>query len=99
MAGTLGNALISVRDSGVHEQYGGNQCVTDRVDDYLINGILPASRSECPGAEARPPVPPDQAGPQAEAKNTGGKTARTEETLGHRPCGREPGARGQSVNW
>ncbi|MBK1783855.1 alpha/beta hydrolase [Prauserella cavernicola] len=60
MADTLGNHLISVRDSGGHGHYGSNPCVTERVDDYLINGVLPPSRSEC-AAEPRPSVPADDA--------------------------------------
>ncbi|GAA3545248.1 alpha/beta fold hydrolase [Amycolatopsis ultiminotia] len=88
MADVLGSALISVRDSGIHGQYGSNQCVTDRVDDYLINGVLPGSRTECPGAEARPPVPADQATgnhtEQRHAESSTTKAARAEAALGHR---------------
>jgi PAB1-binding protein PBP1 len=41
MAAALGDQLISVRDSGEHGQYGNNPCVTEKIDDYLINGVLP----------------------------------------------------------
>ncbi|MCS7479217.1 alpha/beta hydrolase [Umezawaea endophytica] len=58
MAAKLGNQLISVRDSGVHGHYGTNRCVTEKVDDYLIHGVLPPSRSEC-ADEPRPAVPAD----------------------------------------
>ncbi|SMD27404.1 alpha/beta hydrolase [Kibdelosporangium aridum] len=60
MAAELGSQLISVRDSGPHDHYGSNQCVTDKIDNYLMNGVLPPSRSEC-AAEPRPPVPTDTA--------------------------------------
>ena len=62
MAAALHDQLISVRDSGRHTHYGTNPCVTDRVDAYLIDGILPPSRSEC-ADEPRPNVPAD--GPAA----------------------------------
>ncbi|MFK4088164.1 alpha/beta fold hydrolase [Kribbella sp. NPDC020789] len=58
MAAALGNQLISVRDEGSHGQYGGNPCATEKINDYLINGILPGSRVECDGAP-RPDVPAD----------------------------------------
>ncbi|NOL43215.1 alpha/beta fold hydrolase [Kribbella sandramycini] len=58
MAAALNNNLISVRDEGSHGQYGTNPCVTKKVDDYLIKGILPGSRVECEGAP-RPDVPAD----------------------------------------
>ncbi len=58
MAAALGDQLISVRDSGKHGHDGTNPCVTAKIDDYLINGVLPPSRSEC-GDEPRPSVPAD----------------------------------------
>jgi pimeloyl-ACP methyl ester carboxylesterase len=58
MANALHNNLISVRDAGNHGLYGVNECVTKLVDDYLIDGALPASRSECAGVP-RPNVPED----------------------------------------
>nr|CEL21911.1 probable exported protease [Kibdelosporangium sp. MJ126-NF4]CTQ92691.1 probable exported protease [EC:3.4.-.-] [Kibdelosporangium sp. MJ126-NF4] len=58
MASKLNNQLISVRDSGEHGHYGNNKCVTKTIDNYLINGVLPPSRSEC-AADPRPPVPAD----------------------------------------
>ncbi|APU13628.1 alpha/beta fold hydrolase [Actinoalloteichus fjordicus] len=58
MAETLGHRLISLRDSGGHGHYGLNACVTQKVDDYLINGALPPANSECTG-DPRPPVPAD----------------------------------------
>ncbi|MFD9700865.1 alpha/beta fold hydrolase [Lentzea sp. NPDC059081] len=61
MAARLGDQLISVRDSGRHGHYGSNPCVTAKVDDYLINGVLPPSRSEC-ADEPRPSTPADGGG-------------------------------------
>lgn len=58
MAAALGHQLISVRDSGEHGHHGTNPCVTDKINNYLINGVLPPSRSECT-ADPRPPVPAD----------------------------------------
>ncbi|HWO63348.1 MAG TPA: alpha/beta fold hydrolase [Umezawaea sp.] len=70
MAARLGDQLISVRDSGKHGHYGSNPCVTAEVDDYLINGVLPPSRSEC-ADEPRPPVPADgSAGVGSSARDT-----------------------------
>ncbi|WP_141514566.1 alpha/beta fold hydrolase [Streptomyces zhaozhouensis] len=62
MADTLDNQLISVRDSGTHGLFGLNECVTEKVTDYLVNGVLPPSRSECDAAP-RPDVPADDAPP------------------------------------
>jgi pimeloyl-ACP methyl ester carboxylesterase len=61
MAAALNNHLISIRDDGNHGHYGNNECVTERIDNYLINGVLPPSRSECTGPP-RPTVPADNAG-------------------------------------
>ena len=69
MADALDHQLISVRDSGEHGHYGTNPCVTARIDAYLINGVLPPSRSECT-AGPRPPVPPDGAGSTTNAVPT-----------------------------
>ncbi|GLZ33873.1 tripeptidyl aminopeptidase [Lentzea sp. NBRC 105346] len=64
MASRLGNNLITVVDEGKHGLYGGgNKCVDERVDRYLIDGVLPGSTSECPG-DARPDVPKDGEAPQ-----------------------------------
>jgi pimeloyl-ACP methyl ester carboxylesterase len=82
MAAKLGDQLISVRDSGMHGHYGANTCVTDKIDNYLINGVLPPSRSECT-AEPRPPVPADEANTRiTRAKDT--KEARLAEIFDHR---------------
>jgi pimeloyl-ACP methyl ester carboxylesterase len=82
MAAALGNQLISVRDSGQHGHYGSNACVTDKIDNYLINGVLPPSRSECAG-DPRPSVPADgTATPTARAQNT--KETRVHDAVEHR---------------
>jgi hypothetical protein len=41
--------LIAVDDAGAHGQYGirGNSCVNDAVNGYLLNDVLPPSRSVC----------------------------------------------------
>ncbi|WP_415840267.1 alpha/beta fold hydrolase [Nocardiopsis gilva] len=51
MAKRLRDNLIIVKDDGNHGYYGGPDydCVTEQVDDYLIDGILPGSATTCPG--------------------------------------------------
>ncbi len=62
MASRLDHNLVSVVDEGSHGMYGSNTCATKKIDDYLVHGILPGSRTVCPGAP-RPAVPADgQAG-------------------------------------
>ncbi|MFI6100302.1 alpha/beta hydrolase [Lentzea sp. NPDC051213] len=62
MAERLGHNLITVKDEGKHGIYGGgNKCVDERVNRYLIDGALPGSSSEC-GGDARPDVPKDGQG-------------------------------------
>ncbi|GAA2795415.1 alpha/beta hydrolase [Crossiella cryophila] len=58
MARRLRDHLISVPDDGSHGLYGHNTCVTAKVDEYLINGVLPGPRSLCAGSP-RPDVPAD----------------------------------------
>jgi pimeloyl-ACP methyl ester carboxylesterase len=58
MARKLGHRLVSVRDAGGHGVYGTNECVDQKVDDYLLTGRLPAPNSWCEGAP-RPDVPAD----------------------------------------
>jgi hypothetical protein len=53
MADELNNQLVSARDSGSYGHYGSNACVTDLVNAYLIDGVLPSSRSGC-AADPRP---------------------------------------------
>ncbi|WP_461119850.1 alpha/beta fold hydrolase [Saccharothrix stipae] len=56
MAERLGHNLITVRDEGKHGIYGGgNACVDRVVNRYLVDGVLPASSSFCPG-DPRPAV-------------------------------------------
>ncbi|MFS8100202.1 alpha/beta hydrolase [Lentzea alba] len=67
MASRLGHNLITVVDEGKHGIYGGgNKCVDDRVNRYLIDGALPGSSSECHG-DPRPDVPKDGQGGAAPA--------------------------------
>lgn len=62
MAARLGHNLITVVDEGKHGLYnGGNKCVDDKVNRYLIDGALPGSSSECAG-DPRPDVPKDGQG-------------------------------------
>jgi pimeloyl-ACP methyl ester carboxylesterase len=68
MASKLDDNLVSVTDEGVHGLYASNACATERIDDYLINGILPGSRSLCAG-EPRPDVPADNAPAVPKAKS------------------------------
>ncbi|TDC28580.1 alpha/beta fold hydrolase [Kribbella albertanoniae] len=81
MAVALNNQLISVKDEGSHGQYGGNACATQKIDDYLINGILPGSRVVCDGAP-RPDVPADgTAGASAAKRPTGSLADRATELV------------------
>ncbi|OZM71510.1 alpha/beta hydrolase [Amycolatopsis antarctica] len=88
MAAKLGHQLISVRDSGAHGHFGTNACVTERVSDYLINGVLPPSQSEC-AAEPRPPVPPDAASTAEHRATPGSKDDRLRGVLEHRSIWQE----------
>ncbi|GAB3485895.1 alpha/beta fold hydrolase [Amycolatopsis cihanbeyliensis] len=58
MASRLENNLISVADEGAHGLYGRNDCATRKIDDYLINGVLPGSHIVCAGTSP-PDVPVD----------------------------------------
>jgi pimeloyl-ACP methyl ester carboxylesterase len=67
MAARLGHNLITVVDEGKHGIYnGGNRCVDEKVNRYLIAGALPGSSSQCAG-DPRPDVPKDGAGASAPA--------------------------------
>ncbi|MFI5728831.1 alpha/beta fold hydrolase [Kribbella sp. NPDC051587] len=74
MAAKLDNQLISVSDEGSHGQYGSNPCATAKINDYLIKGVLPGSRSVCAGAP-RPDVPADGTAAAKTAKPAGGSLA------------------------
>jgi pimeloyl-ACP methyl ester carboxylesterase len=68
MADTLDNALISVPNDGTHGQYNQiphdgqilkpNTCVNDRVNSYLIDGVLPPSRTSCATSSPPAAIPP-----------------------------------------
>ncbi|GAA2000960.1 alpha/beta hydrolase [Nocardiopsis rhodophaea] len=51
MAKRLRDSLIIVENDSNHGYYGGPDydCVTEQIDDYLIDGILPGSATTCPG--------------------------------------------------
>ncbi|WP_405056729.1 alpha/beta hydrolase [Kribbella sp. NBC_01505] len=74
MASALNNQLISVSDEGSHGQYGSNACATQKINDYLIKGILPGSRTVCAGAP-RPDVPADGTAGASAAKKPAGSLA------------------------
>jgi pimeloyl-ACP methyl ester carboxylesterase len=65
MAYRLRDNLVSVSDDGTHGLYGRNTCATAIVDRYLLDGVLPGSRSVCPG-DPRPPIPSDTAPAQVQ---------------------------------
>ncbi|QFZ20167.1 alpha/beta fold hydrolase [Saccharothrix syringae] len=72
MAARLDDALVSVSDEGTHGLYSRNACVTELVDRYLVDGVLPGSRAVCPGAP-RPDVPADdEAAVTAQAEGSAG---------------------------
>ncbi|ALG15026.1 alpha/beta hydrolase [Kibdelosporangium phytohabitans] len=56
MAAKLNDNLISISDEGSHGIYGRNACATEKINSYLIGGVLPGSRTTCAGAP-RPDVP------------------------------------------
>jgi pimeloyl-ACP methyl ester carboxylesterase len=60
MAIRLSDHLVSVADDGNHAPYLRNPCVQGIVDRYLVDGVLPGTRTVCPG-EPRPDVPADGA--------------------------------------
>jgi hypothetical protein len=56
MARQLNDNLITVLDEGRHGLYGGgNACVDKKINNYLIEGVLPPSSSTCAG-DPRPSV-------------------------------------------
>ncbi|SDI47413.1 TAP-like protein [Actinokineospora alba] len=67
MARTLGSSLIRVHNDGTHGVYGPgdapikpNTCVNDKVNAYLVDGVLPAHRTtDCETANPPAAVPAD----------------------------------------
>lgn len=52
-----GSRLLTVVDEGDHGAYaGGNDCVDNAVEDYLLDGVLPPEGMTCPGTPVPPPV-------------------------------------------
>ena len=42
--------MLTVRDEGDHGIYGfGNDCVSDVVESYLVDGVVPGKDLSCPG--------------------------------------------------
>ncbi|SDH35667.1 TAP-like protein [Lentzea fradiae] len=56
MAARLGHNLVTVVDEGKHGLYHGNPCVDEKVNRYLVDGVLPGSSTRCAG-DPRPEVP------------------------------------------
>ncbi|MCP3799380.1 alpha/beta hydrolase [Allokutzneria sp. A3M-2-11 16] len=58
LAERLSHHLVSVADDGMHGLYLSNPCVDQHINRYLLDGVLPPSRSVCAG-EPRPEVSED----------------------------------------
>jgi hypothetical protein len=63
LADYLGMHLITVVDSGIHGHYAeGDACVDDAVNAYLVDGTLPALRTDCASTrDVVPDIPTDEA--------------------------------------
>ncbi|MBP2478966.1 pimeloyl-ACP methyl ester carboxylesterase [Crossiella equi] len=67
MAETLNHHLVSVPNDGEHGQFGGGSaCVDNTVNRYLVDGVLPATRSECEGVDKLLPAAVPDAAPLTE---------------------------------
>jgi len=58
--GFAGARLLTVIDEGDHTTYlsaSPNDCVNNAVEDYLVDGMVPAADTSCPGTPIPPPVP------------------------------------------
>ncbi len=56
-----GSRLLTVTDEGDHTTYASsipNTCVNQAVEDYLVDGVLPAGDFSCPGTPIPPPEQP-----------------------------------------
>lgn len=89
MAKALDHRLISVRDSGTHGHYGLTECVTARVDDYLVNGTLPPPGTDC-AAEPRPSVHADNAVAAKEEASSQSKRDRVDDAFAHHSIWQRP---------
>ncbi|WHT15647.1 alpha/beta hydrolase [Crossiella sp. CA-258035] len=87
MAGRLRHHLVTVPDDGSHGLYGQNSCVTAKVDEYLVDGVLPGPWSLCAGAPR-----PEDAGEQPPGVHSG----RTRISAGRRSPPRPPRSSGRS---
>lgn len=57
--GFEGARMLTVTNEGDHTTYASgtpNTCVDDAVEDYLVDGVVPAADSSCPGVPIPPPV-------------------------------------------
>ncbi|WP_439661287.1 alpha/beta hydrolase [Lentzea sp. HUAS TT2] len=61
-AGFANSRMLTVLDEGDHGIYGfgGNNCVDDVVESYLVDGVVPAKDLSCPGVPL--PVPGESKG-------------------------------------
>jgi hypothetical protein len=50
MAQRLRDNLVTVSDEGSHGEYASNPCVTEKINRYFVDGVLPDSSSVCPGS-------------------------------------------------
>lgn len=62
MARQLDNRLLTVLDEGTHGMHGSNQCATERITSYLVEGRLPSVGVSCEGAR-RPSIRADAGRP------------------------------------
>jgi pimeloyl-ACP methyl ester carboxylesterase len=61
-----GARLLTVLGEGDHTTYASgdpNECVNDAVEDYLVNSVVPARDSSCPGNPIPPPIPAEPLAP------------------------------------
>ena len=67
-AGFANSRMLTVKDEGDHGIYGfGNDCVSDVVESYLVDGVVPAKDLSCPGVPL--PAPGESKGnPLAKAQ-------------------------------
>jgi pimeloyl-ACP methyl ester carboxylesterase len=63
LADYLGLHLVTVVDSGIHGHFGeGDACIDDAVNAYLVDGTLPAVRTDCPTTrDVIPDIPTGEA--------------------------------------
>lgn len=72
MAAELDNRLVTVTDEGRHGMYARNECATKLVNDYLVQGTMPAKGTTCAG-DPRPDVPADSVAGTAQRHDPSGE--------------------------